>query len=105
MDPGPVLDYAPPPKPPRAGQAGCLIAVGGVAWVMVIYALVPIADDGYIAPTWLKWVVTLGHLAATVAMFSAARGGGIPRRVLAILAATLVSFWALLQIVVVWIWN
>jgi hypothetical protein len=66
---------------------------------------VPISADRYTASTWLKWVITVGHAAAVYAMFYPAAGGRVGQRILVIMAAGLVSLWAVLQVAVMWFWN
>jgi hypothetical protein len=73
--------------------------------VLLVSAVVPISDDYFQAPGWLKCVITLGHGAAVWAMFYPARGKGSVWKVLAGVAAGFLSLWAMLQVGVMWFWN
>lgn len=100
----PILDYAPPPPPRRTG-AGCLVGVAGVAWIVLITATVPVSADGYSAPWWLKWLITLGHAAAVFAMFYPTRGRGRAWKFVAAVAATGLTLFAFMQVAILWFWN
>ena len=104
MQQPPILDYAPDPSPPSAGN-GCLIGLAGVAWIVLITVTVPISADQYNAPEWLKWLITLGHAAAVFAMFYPARGRGGVWKAFTAMAATIITLFALMQVAVMWFWN
>ena len=62
---------------------------------------VPISADGYVAPRWVKWIVTIGHILAIVALLFPIRG----KPFAAWLLSTLFSLFATLQVTVLWFWT
>jgi hypothetical protein len=97
----PTLPYATPAQPQRASRGGCLWPLAGGLWVLAITMAVPISADRYRAPIALKLAITLGHAAAIVALTWPFRGKAVATWVLAVL----VSLWATLQLLILWIWN
>jgi hypothetical protein len=62
---------------------------------------VPISADRYNAPLWLKLLITAGHLTAVAMMLYPFRGKTAGAWFLSIA----VSIWAVLQVLVLGIWN
>ena len=77
-----------------------LIALA-IAWIFGVCLTVPISADGYVAPRWVKWIVTIGHILAIVALLFPIRGKPIAAWLLSILFA----LCATLQVAVLWFWN